>query len=291
MSFRQVKITHSITNRDTQSLKKYLQEIGTLKLITAEEETNLAVLIQNGSKESLDRLVIANLRFVVSVAKHYQHMGLSLADLISEGNIGLMKAAGSFDHTRGFKFISYAVWWIRQSMLQAITTNARIVRLPLNKEMIKNNIQRAGSMLEQKLERTASVEELAEELNTNSREVADLLGMSDRHLSLDAPLTVDGEESMLDILESPNADSTDKEVNYTASLNVEIVRLLEVLNERQKETICGLFGIAVDRPMSIDEIADRYNLTTERIRQIKDKALEKLRTCGNLNLLRSFLGG
>ena len=286
---RQLKITKSITNRESQSLEKYLQEINKMELISSGEEIRLAGLIQKGDKKAIDRLVKANLRFVVSVAKQYQHQGLSLGDLINEGNIGLMKAARSFDHTRGFKFISFAVWWNRQHMVLSIAENARMVRLPLNKTTMKNQIQKAGSMLEQKLERTASVEELAEELNMNIEDIIAGLGMNERHVSLDTPLSEDGEGSMLDVLENPDGDRTDKELNYTVSLKVEIDRFLQVLNERQRETICCLFGIGVDHPLSLDDIGIKFDLTRERVRQIRDKAIGKLQTTGNINILRGFL--
>ncbi len=289
MSMRQLKISTSITNRESQSLDKYFREVNKLELISPEEEVYLAILIKQGDKKALDRLVKANLRFVVSVAKQYQNQGLSLSDLINEGNIGLIIAARSFDQTRGFKFISYAVWWIRRNIIQALRANARMVRLPLNKVVLHGRIQRAGSMLEQKLERTASAEELAEELSMNTGEITAGLSMNEKHVSLDSPLSEDGEGSMLDVLENPNAVQTDKEVNYTRSLKIEIERSFQILNKQQKETLCCLFGIGVDHPLSLEAIGIKFNLSTERVRQIKDKAIDKLRTCGNFNLLRSFL--
>jgi RNA polymerase primary sigma factor len=289
MSMRQLKISKSITSRESESLDKYLREVNKIALISPEEETKLAILIRQGDKRAIERLVKANLRFVVSVAKQYQNQGLSLGDLINEGNIGLMKATKSFDHTRGFKFISFAVWWIRQHIVHAIAENARVVRLPLNKMTLKNQVQKAGSMLEQKLERTASVEELAEELNMHSDDVAASLSMNEKHISLDTPLSEDGEVSMLDMLENPDADRADKGLNHAASLKVEIDRLLRVLNERQRETVCYLFGIGVDHPLSLDEIGMKFSLTRERVRQIRDKAINTLRASGNINLLKSFL--
>ncbi len=286
---RQLKITHSITNRDSQSIDKYMQEINKLPLIPPEEEVRLAELIRKGDKKALDSLVTANLRFVVSVAKQYQYQGLSLSDLINEGNLGLMHAARNFDYTRGFKFISYAVWWIRQYIIHALAENSRVVRLPLNKVTMKGRIQKAGSMLEQKLERTASVDELAEELHMDVKDIAEGLSMNEKNISLDTPLTEDGEDNMLDVIENPNAVSTDKEINYTASLKTEIDRMLHVLNEKQRETLCYLFGIGVDHPLSLEAIAIKFSLTSERVRQIKDKAIGKLRTCGNINVLRTFL--
>jgi len=289
MSMRQLRISNSITNRESQSLTKYFQEVNKLQLISPEEETKLASLVKQGDKEALDCLIKANLRFVISVAKQYQHQGISLADLINEGNIGLMKAARNYDASRGFKFISYAVWWIRQYIAQAIAENARMVRLPLNKVTLKGRVQKAGSLLEQKLERAASVEELAEELNMSIEDITTSLNINEKHVSLDTPLSEDGENSMLDVLENPNAISADKEINYTGSLKVEIERSLQTLNERQKETLCCFFGIGIDHPMNLEDIAQRLYVTPERVRQIKDKAIGILRTNGNISLLRSFL--
>lgn len=290
MSMRRLIITNSITNRESQSLDKYLQEISKLEMVSVDEEVRLSTLIKNGDKEALDQLVKANLRFVVSVAKQYQNQGLSLSDLINEGNIGLMKAARNFDHTRGFKYISYAVWWIRQHIIQALVENARLIRLPMNKVSLKKRIQKANSILEQKLERTATDEELAEVLNISAREITASLSMNSQFVSLDKPLSEDGEGSMIDTLENPNAVSTDKEVNYTASLKLEIGRSLQMLNERQKETICYYYGIGIDHPMSLEDIAIKFYITRERVRQIKDTAIDKLRSSGNCNSLRSFLG-
>lgn len=289
MSMRQLKISKSITNRESQSLEKYLQEVHKLKLISAEEEVELAVLIKKGDKNAFDLLVKANLRFVVSVAKQYQYQGILLSDLINEGNLGLMKAARSFDATRGFKFISYAVWWIRQYIVKAIADDARMIRLPLNKISLERHIKKTSISLEQKLQRAASIEELAEELNMEAGSITDSLSTGEKHISLDAALTGDGEDSMLDVLENPNAVSTDKDVNYTASLKIEIDRLLRVLNERQRETICYLYGIGLDHPLSLDDIGIKFDLTRERVRQIRDKAIGKLRTTGNINILRGYL--
>lgn len=289
MSMRQLKITNSITNRDAQSLDKYLQEINKLELISPEEETRLAVLARQGDKKALDGLIKANLRFVISVAKQYQHQGLSLSDLINEGNIGLMKAARNYDASRGFKFISYGVWWIRQQIILAIAENARMVRLPLNKVTLKGRVQKAIAMLEQKLERPATEEELAEELNISLAELTESLCINERHISLDTPLTEDADESMIDLLENKDTDSTDKEVSYTGSLKVEVERSLHLLNERQRETICYYFGIGVDEPMSLEDIAKKFYVTTERARQIRDKAIVILRNSGSIHLLRSYL--
>jgi RNA polymerase primary sigma factor len=290
MSMRQLKITKSITNRESQSLEKYLQEIGKVELISPEEEVKLATLIKQGCQKSLDRLTKANLRFVVSVAKQYQNQGLSLPDLINEGNLGLIKAAQRFDETRGFKFISYAVWWIRQSILQALAEQSRIVRLPLNKVGLTNRIQKAFSLLEQQFEREPSAEELAELLEMDLEEVSATLGISSRHVSMDSPLSEGEENTLIDVLENPNADRTDNELDHKESLKTEIDRSLKTLTERQKEVICYFFGIGVDHPMSLEDIGERFNLTRERVRQIKDKAITKLRTTNRCKLLRTYLG-
>ena len=290
MSMRQLKITKSITNRESQSLEKYLQEIGKVELITPEEEVRLARLIKQGDQKALDRLTKANLRFVVSVAKQYQNQGLSLPDLINEGNLGLIKAAQRFDETKGFKFISYAVWWIRQSILQALAEQARIVRLPLNKVGLTNRIQKAMSQLEQEFEREPSAEELAEMLNMDLDEVTSSLGINSRHVSMDTPLSEGEEGTLLDVLENPNAEKTDLQLDHHDSLKLEIERSLQTLTERQKEVLCYFFGIGVDHPLSLEDIGERFNLTRERVRQIKDKAITKLRTQQKSNLLRSYLG-
>jgi len=291
MSMRQLKITKSITNRESQSLEKYLQEIGKVDLITPEEEVKLARLIKQGDQKALDRLTKANLRFVVSVAKQYQNQGLSLPDLINEGNLGLIKAAQRFDETRGFKFISYAVWWIRQSILQALAEQSRIVRLPFNKVGLTNRIQKAYSQLEQEYEREPSAEELATLLEIDIEEVSATLGISARHVSVDTPLSEGEDNTLLDVLENPNAVKTDNELDHTESLKVEIERSLKTLTERQKEVICYFFGIGVDHPMSLEDIGEKFSLTRERVRQIKDKAITKLRTVNRCKLLRTYLGG
>ncbi|WP_338116860.1 sigma-70 family RNA polymerase sigma factor [Terrimonas pollutisoli] len=290
MSMRQLKITKSITNRESQSLEKYLQEIGKVELISSDEEVRLAALIRQGCQKSLDRLTKANLRFVVSVAKQYQNQGLSLPDLINEGNLGLIKAAQRFDETRGFKFISYAVWWIRQSILQALAEQSRIVRLPLNKVGLTNKVQKAFSQLEQQFEREPSAEELAELLEMDLDEVSASLSISSRHVSMDTPISEGEDGTLLDVLENPNAEKTDSDLDHTQSLKTEIDRSLKTLTERQKEVICYFFGIGVDHPMSLEDIGERFNLTRERVRQIKDKAITKLRTTNRINLLRTYLG-
>ncbi|RFM31268.1 MULTISPECIES: RNA polymerase sigma factor RpoD/SigA [Chitinophaga] len=287
---RQLKITKSITNRESQSLEKYLQEIGKVDLITPEEEVNLAIRIKQGDQRALEKLTKANLRFVVSVAKQYQNQGLSLSDLINEGNLGLIKAAQRFDETRGFKFISYAVWWIRQSILQALAEQSRIVRLPLNKVGLSNKISKAYSQLEQEFEREPSPDELATILEINTEEVEATLGVAARHVSMDAPF-IDGEDnSLLDVLENPNASSADEELDHHDSLRREIERSLSTLTDRQKDVIMLYFGIAVEHPMSLEDIGEKFGLTRERVRQIKDKAITKLRTTSRSKLLRNYLG-
>jgi RNA polymerase primary sigma factor len=289
MSMRQLKITKSITNRESQSLEKYLQEIGKVELITPEEEVRLATLIKQGCQKSLDRLTKANLRFVVSVAKQYQNQGLSLPDLINEGNVGLIKAAQRFDETRGFKFISYAVWWIRQSILQSLAEQSRIVRLPLNKVGLTNRIHKAFSLLEQQFEREPTAEELAEVLDMEVEEVSATLGINGRHVSMDSPLSEGEENTLVDVLENANADKTDGILVHNESLKIEIDRSLKTLTERQKEVICFFFGIGVDHPMSLEDIGSMFSLTRERVRQIKDKAITKLKASNRCKILRTYL--
>jgi RNA polymerase primary sigma factor len=290
MSMRQLKITKSITNRESQSLEKYLQEIGKVELITPEEEVKLAIRIKQGDQKALDKLTKANLRFVVSVAKQYQNQGLTLPDLINEGNLGLIKAAQRFDETRGFKFISYAVWWIRQSILQALAEQSRIVRLPLNKVGLTNRIAKAYSMLEQQFEREPSAEELAELLELDIEEVTSTLGIGGRHISVDTPLSEGEDNTLIDVMENTNADRAETNIEHTESLKVDIDRSLKTLTERQKEVICFFFGIGVDHPMSLEDIGDRFSLTRERVRQIKDKAITKLRSNSGAKSLRNYLG-
>jgi RNA polymerase primary sigma factor len=290
MSMRQLKITKSITNRESQSLEKYLQEIGKVELISPEEEVKLAIRIKQGDQKALEKLTKANLRFVVSVAKQYQNQGLTLPDLINEGNLGLIKAAQRFDETRGFKFISYAVWWIRQSILQALAEQSRIVRLPLNKVGLTNRIQKAYSQLEQEFEREPSAEELAEMLELDIEEVSSTLGIGGRHVSVDTPLSEGEDNTLLDVLENHNAERAETNIEHTESLTQEINRSMQSLTERQKEVICFFFGIGVDHPMSLEDIGQRFNLTRERVRQIKDKAITKLRTNTRSTSLRSYLG-
>jgi RNA polymerase primary sigma factor len=289
MSMRQLKISKSITNRESQSLEKYLQEIGKLELISSEEEVQLAIKIKQGDERALDKLTKANLRFVVSVAKQYQNQGLTLPDLINEGNLGLIKAAQRFDETRGFKFISYAVWWIRQSILQALAEQSRIVRLPLNKVGLTNRISRAYSQLEQEFEREPTAEEIATLLEIETDEVTSSLSMVARHVSMDQPLS-DGEDgTMMDVMINPNAIGTDHAL-YIASLKVEIDRSLSSLTERQKQVIRYFYGIGIDHALSLEDIGERFSLTRERVRQIKDKAIMKLRTVSRCAILRTYLG-
>ncbi|SHJ76395.1 RNA polymerase primary sigma factor [Tangfeifania diversioriginum] len=285
---RQLKITKSITNRESASLDKYLQEIGKEELITVEEEVELAQRIKKGDQAALEKLTRANLRFVVSVAKQYQNQGLSLPDLINEGNLGLIKAAEKFDETRGFKFISYAVWWIRQSILQALAEQSRIVRLPLNQVGSLNKINKAFSKFEQEHERKPSPEELADSLELPADKVSDTLRVSGRHVSVDAPF-VDGEDnSLLDVLvnnDSPNADRT----LIQESLAREIHRALATLTEREADIIRLFFGIGCQE-MTLEEIGERFGLTRERVRQIKEKAIRRLRHTSRSKLLKTYLG-
>ena len=287
---RQLKISKSITNRESQSLEKYLQEIGRVDLITPEEEVKLAVLIKQGDQLALDRLTKANLRFVVSVAKQYQSQGLTLPDLINEGNVGLIKAAQRFDETRGFKFISYGVWWIRQSILQALAEHARIVRLPLNKVGLTNRISRAYSQLEQEFEREPTPEELSFHLEMDVEEVSATLNMATRHLSMDSPLCEGEDSTLMDVLHNPNSESSDLKIEFKESLKKEIDRSLSALTHRQKDVIQYFFGIGIDHPMSLEDIGNHFHLTRERVRQIKDQAIVKLRSATRCDMLRAYLG-
>ena len=287
---RQLKITKSITHLESQSLEKYLQEIGKVDLLTPEEEVDLAKRIKQGDQIALEKLTKANLRFVVSVAKQYQNQGLSLSDLINEGNLGLIKAAQRFDETRGFKFISYAVWWIRQSILQALAEQSRIVRLPLNKVGSLNKINKAFSELEQAYEREPSPEELAEILEISTDEVETTLGVAARHVSMDAPFVEGEDNSLLDVLENTTMPGTDSHLEYADSLRREIERSLGTLTDRQADVIKLYFGIGVEHPLSLEDIGDKFGLTRERVRQIKDKAINKLRATSRSKLLKTYLG-
>ena len=285
---RQLKITKSITNRESASLDKYLQEIGKEDLITVEEEVELAQRIKKGDQEALEKLTKANLRFVVSVAKQYQNQGLSLPDLINEGNLGLIKAAEKFDETRGFKFISYAVWWIRQSILQALAEQSRIVRLPLNQVGSLNKINKAFARFEQENERTPSPEELANALELPKEKVSDTLRVAGRHVSVDAPFADGEDNNLLDVLvnaDSPNADRG----LINESLATEVDRALDTLTDREKDIIKYFFGIGYPE-MTLEEIGEKFGLTRERVRQIKEKAIRRLRNSSKSKHLKSYLG-
>ncbi len=285
---RQLKITKSITNRESASLDKYLQEIGKEELITVEEEVELAQRIKKGDQEALEKLTKANLRFVVSVAKQYQNQGLSLPDLINEGNLGLIKAAEKFDETRGFKFISYAVWWIRQSILQALAEQSRIVRLPLNQVGSLNKINKAFARFEQEHERTPSPEELATELELPKAKVTDTLRVAGRHVSVDAPFADGEDNSLLDVLVNPDSLNADRGL-INESLSTEVERALETLTERERDIIKYFFGIGCSE-MTLEEIGEKFDLTRERVRQIKEKAIRRLRHSSRSKLLKSYLG-
>jgi len=288
MTMRQLKITKSITNRESASLDKYLQEIGHEDLLSVDEEVELAQRIRKGDREALEKLTKANLRFVVSVAKQYQNQGLSLPDLINEGNLGLIKAAEKFDETRGFKFISYAVWWIRQSILQAIAEQSRIVRLPLNQVGSVNKINRVLNRFEQENERRPSIEEIADKVDLPQDKIEDAMKVNNRHVSVDAPF-VDGEDnSLLDIMVNDDAPMADRAL-VMESLREEINRALLTLNERERNIIEAFFGI--NQPeMTLEEIGEKFNLTRERVRQIKEKAIRRLRHNTKNKLLKSYLG-
>jgi len=286
---RQLKITKSITSRDSASLDKYLQEIGREALLPVEEEVELSQKIRKGDRRALDKLVRANLRFVVSVAKQYQNQGLSLPDLINEGNVGLIKAAEKFDETRGFKFISYAVWWIRQTILQALAEQSRIVRLPLNQVSAVNKITKAMTKFEQEFERKPSADELAEMVNELPEKISDSLRASGRHVSVDAPFIEGEENSLLDVMVNTDSPMADKGL-VSESLSTEIDRALGVLNEREKQIIERSFGINNQPEMTLEEIGETFGLTRERVRQIREKAIRKLRAGSRNSLLRSYLG-
>jgi RNA polymerase primary sigma factor len=286
---RQLKITKSITNRESASLDKYLQEIGREELITAEEEVVLAKKIRDGDQDALEKLTRANLRFVVSVAKQYQNQGLSLPDLINEGNLGLIKAARRFDETRGFKFISYAVWWIRQSILQALAEQSRIVRLPLNQVGSLNKINKAYSKLEQEFEREPTADEIATLLDLPIDKVSDTMKVSGRHVSMDAPFANGEESSLLDVL--VNHDSLKADAGLIMeSLSKEIDRALSTLTERERDVVKLFFGIGLNHGLTLEEIGDKFDLTRERVRQIKEKAIRRLRHSSRSKLLQQYLG-
>ena len=285
---RQLKITKSITNRESASLEKYLQEIGKEEMISAEEEVELAQQIRKGDKKALERLTRANLRFVVSVAKQYQNQGLSLPDLINEGNLGPLKAAERFDETRGFKFISYAVWWIRQSILQAISEQSRIVRLPLNQVGSVNKINREINRFEQENERRPSLEEIAEKIDLPEDKIDEAMNINGHHVSVDAPFAEGEDNSLLDIM--PNSDSPMADKTLVAeSLKAEIQNALSVLNERERNVVEASYGINCPE-LTLEEIGEKFGLTRERVRQIKEKAIRKLRMCTKNKILKTYLG-
>jgi RNA polymerase primary sigma factor len=286
---RQLKITKTITNRESLSLEKYLQDIGKEGLITAEEETKLAVRIREGDQEALDKMTKANLRFVVSVAKQYQNKGLSLPDLINEGNLGLIKAAKRFDETRGFKFISYAVWWIRQSIMQATAEHSRIVRLPLNQVGAYNKISKASSKLEQEYEREPSPAELSKLLEIPEERISDSVRISGRQISFDAPFVQGETNNLLDVMVNPDAPQADSTL-MTQSLHDEIKRSLSTLSEREREVLILYYGIGMSHALSLEEIALKFDLTRERVRQIREKAIRRLRHKSRSNLLKAYLG-
>lgn len=286
---RQLKINKLITNRDSHSVDKYLADISREELITAEEETILAQKIRTGDKQALEKLIVSNLRFVVSVAKQYQNQGLILSDLINEGNVGLIKAAGRFDETRGFKFISYAVWWIRQSIIQAIAVNSRMVRLPLNKVTAMNKIKKAGSRLEQQFEREPTPGEIANALDMREDEIKVTLDVPGWHVSTDTAIIGTEDMTLMDILvnkESPLPDN----LLMTASLNIEIKRVLSALPQRESDTIIMFYGIGIEHPFTLEEIAQHYGVTKERVRQMKEKAIRRLRVSSRSHLLKAYLG-
>ncbi|MFQ5797527.1 MAG: RNA polymerase sigma factor RpoD/SigA [Bacteroidota bacterium] len=284
-----LKISKQYTNRESQSLDKYLQEIGKVELLTPEEEIELARRIKKGDQKCLEKLTKANLRFVVSVAKQYQNQGLSLGDLINEGNLGLIKAAKRFDETRGFKFISYAVWWIRQSILQALAEQSRIVRLPLNRVGALNKIGKKFSQLEQEFEREPSASELAEELDMSLFEVADTLKISGRHLSMDAPFAQGEDNRLLDVIQDERQPAPDNEL-MKESLSKEVERALGTLTDREAEVIRLYFGLGREHSLTLEEIGERFKLTRERVRQIKEKAIRRLRHASRSKALRAYLG-
>ncbi|MBA2406680.1 MAG: RNA polymerase sigma factor RpoD/SigA [Chitinophagales bacterium] len=286
---RQLKITQQITARDNDSLEKYLQEIGKMNLITPEEEVSLARKIRSGDHDALERMTKANLRFVVSVAKQYQHQGLSLSDLINEGNIGLIKAAQRFDESKGFKFISYAVWWIRQSILQALVEQSRMVRLPLNKVGSLSKLNKIMIHFEQQHEREPTQDELAEIMNITVKEITEMMKGSGKHLSMDAPIKENEEGTMIEFYEDSDSKPVDEDL-YKESLKKDINRVLSTMNKRDADIVSCFFGVNGEQPMNLDEIGHRFGLTRERVRQIKEKAIRRLRKLKSARTLKSYLG-
>ncbi len=287
---RQLKITQNITNRENQSLEKYFQDVNKIEMITSEEEVVLAQRIQDGDEAALEKLVKANLRFVVSVAKQYQNKSLTLNDLINEGNLGLIKAAQKFDHTRGFKFISYAVWWIRQSIMQALAEHSRLVRIPLNKVGSLNKINKAMAELEQKYNRAPTDQELAEILEMDDKELKGTMSARTRHISVDAPFAEGESNSLLDVLEDKGINKTDGDLEYTSSLQIETERSLATLDPREQQVLRMYFGISETTAISLEQIAETLSITRERVRQIKEKAIKKLQHDSRNRLLIDFLG-
>jgi RNA polymerase primary sigma factor len=287
---RQLKITQNITNRENQSLEKYFQDVNKIEMITSEEEVVLAQRIQDGDAAALEKLVKSNLRFVVSVAKQYQNKSLTLNDLINEGNLGLIKAAQKFDHTRGFKFISYAVWWIRQSIMQALAEHSRLVRIPLNKVGSLNKINKAMAELEQKFNRAPTDEELAEILEMEDKELKGTLSARTRHVSVDAPFAEGESNSLLDVLEDGSMEKTDGDLEYTSSLQIETERSLATLDPREQQVLRMYFGIGEQTAISLEQIAETLSITRERVRQIKEKAIKKLQHDSRNRLLIDYLG-
>jgi RNA polymerase primary sigma factor len=287
---RQLKISQTITTRENQSLEKYFQDVNRIDMITADQEADLSIRIQKGDQAALDKMVRANLRFVVSVAKQYQNRNLTLNDLINEGNIGLIRAAEKFDHTRGFKFISYAVWWIRQSIMQAIAENSRMVRMPLNRVSTLNRIRRASAGMQQELHREPTNEELAESMEMDAKEVKKTLEGNMRQLSMDAPFSSADDGSLLDVLKDENAEETDRTVNYVDSLKYEAEQSLGTLKAKDSNILKMFFGIGRDSAMSLEQISDELGLTRERVRQLKEKSLRELRAVGRADRLAQFLG-
>ena len=284
-----MKIVKQFTNRESQSLDKYLQDIGKVDLLTPEQEIELAIQIKRGDQSAMEKLTKANLRFVVSVAKQYQNQGLSLGDLINEGNLGLIKSVRRFDETRGFKFISYAVWWIRQSILQALAEQSRIVRLPLNRVGALNKIGKTYSNLKQEFEREPSAEEMAEALEMDVEEISDAMKLSSKQVSVDAPFSLGEENSLLDVIQNDQQPSPDNEL-ISESLKTEVKSVLATLPEREAEVIRLYFGLDGEYPMTLEEIGEKFNLTRERVRQIKEKAIRRLRHNSKSNILKSYLG-
>ncbi|HEX6332866.1 MAG TPA: RNA polymerase sigma factor RpoD/SigA [Flavisolibacter sp.] len=287
---RQLTITQSITNRNSLSLDRYLQEIAKVELVTVEQEIELAQAIRGGDRKALDTLTRANLRFVVSVAKQYQYRGLSLPDLINEGNLGLIKAAMRFDETKGFKFISYAVWWIRQAIIQALSEQARLVRLPSNRVNLGNKVQQAYSQLEQMHERAPSAEELADELQITEEQIRSVSDYNFNYVSLDAPTHVNSDETMIDHVQDHESGPADINLRHKESLEREVMRCLGTLGEREQHIIRFFFGIGIPEPLSLNEIAEKFNMTGERVRQLKDRAIHQLRMPKRSKLLREYLG-